>query len=151
MKLTVKQKQFCLEYAKSGNATQAAIKAGYSKNTARTQGTENLAKPAIKQELARLAEKTKAKTERDIMDAAEMQETLTKIIRQQATEENIVIEGIGDGCSEARKIDKTPSFKDIVSAIDKLARMQGAYNDKVEVSGAVPIVLCDDIKADNDS
>ena len=149
--MNAQRKKFCREYAKSGNATQAAIKAGYSEKTARVQGAFLLTIVDIQNELARLAEKTKEKTERDIMDAAEMQETLTKIIRQQATEENIVIEGIGDGCSEARKIDKKPSFKDIVSAIDKLARMQGAYNDKVEVSGAVPIVICDDIKADNDS
>ncbi|WP_161935081.1 terminase small subunit, partial [Lactococcus lactis] len=38
MKLTEKQKRFCDEYIKLGNATQAAINAGYSKRTARSQG-----------------------------------------------------------------------------------------------------------------
>ena len=147
MALTKKQKAFCLEYAKTGNATQAAIKAGYSKKTARQTGNENLTKPYIQEELNRLAVKFKVaeKEQRDIMDAAEMQEKLTQIIRQQITEENIVVEGVGDGCSEARTMKKKPSFKDVVAAIDKLARMQGAYSDKVEVSGALPVVLVDDI------
>lgn len=141
------RKKFCREYAKSGNATQAALKAGYSEKSARAQGARLLTKVDIIEELARLAEKTKGKTERDIMDAAEMQETLTKIIRQQAVEENIVIDSEG----AIKKIEKPPSIKDMISAIDKLARMQGAYKDKVEVGGAIPIVLCDDVKAEDDS
>ena len=48
-KLTVKQDAFVKEYLlNGGNATQAAIKAGYSKKTANEIGAENLAKPSIK-------------------------------------------------------------------------------------------------------
>lgn len=47
MELTIKQKRFCEEYIKTGNATEAAKRAGYSKNTAKQIGTENLSKPAI--------------------------------------------------------------------------------------------------------
>lgn len=46
-KLTPKQKKFVQEYLKCGNATEAAIKAGYSKKTARIIGCENLTKPNI--------------------------------------------------------------------------------------------------------
>lgn len=47
-KLTKKQKAFCDEYLKNGgNATQAAIKAGYNKKSARFTGSENLTKPNI--------------------------------------------------------------------------------------------------------
>lgn len=49
MKLTVKQQKFADEYIISGNATEAAIKAGYSKRTARSVGAENLTKPYIKE------------------------------------------------------------------------------------------------------
>ena len=42
MKLTEKQKKFADFYIKLGNATQAAIKAGYSEKTARFTGAENL-------------------------------------------------------------------------------------------------------------
>lgn len=46
-KLTIKQQKFADEYLISGNATQAAIKAGYSKKTARFIRNENLTKPYI--------------------------------------------------------------------------------------------------------
>ena len=45
--LTDKQLMFCHEYLKDFNATQAAIRAGYSKKTARQVGSENLSKPNI--------------------------------------------------------------------------------------------------------
>ena len=47
MKLTKKQKDFCEYYLQTGNATEAARKAGYSKNSAGPIGVENLTKPAI--------------------------------------------------------------------------------------------------------
>lgn len=46
-KLTNKQRRFCEEYVVDWNATQAAIRAGYSENTARSIGQENLTKPDI--------------------------------------------------------------------------------------------------------
>ena len=48
MKLTIKQQRFADEYIISGNATEAAIKAGYSKKTANRIATENLSKLVIK-------------------------------------------------------------------------------------------------------
>jgi phage terminase small subunit len=47
-RLTDKQKVFCEQYLIDLNATQAAIRAGYAKKTARQMGTENLSKPVIK-------------------------------------------------------------------------------------------------------
>ena len=47
MALTAKQQRFVDEYLKDLNATQAAIRAGYSKSTARQMGAENLSKPVI--------------------------------------------------------------------------------------------------------
>jgi len=52
-KLSAKQEKFCQHYAVFGNATQAAIEAGYSQRSARAMGSENLTKPDIK---ARIAE-----------------------------------------------------------------------------------------------
>ena len=46
-KLTSKQELFCKEYLLDLNATQAAIRAGYSERTACAIGTENLRKPNI--------------------------------------------------------------------------------------------------------
>lgn len=51
MALTDKQEMFCREYLIDLNATQAAIRAGYSDNTARKIGSENLTKPDIAQRI----------------------------------------------------------------------------------------------------
>jgi phage terminase small subunit len=59
-KLTDKQEQFCQEYLIDLNATQAAIRAGYSVNTARSLGQENLTKPDIQ---ARVSELNKSRLE----------------------------------------------------------------------------------------
>lgn len=54
MKLTDKQRVFCEEYVIDNNATQAAIRAGYSENTAYSIGNENLKKPEIQKYLSEL-------------------------------------------------------------------------------------------------
>ena len=65
--LTAKQDMFCLEYLIDLNATQAAIRAGYSSNTAKEQGYENLTKPHIQ---ARVAKAMKERSENTKIDAA---------------------------------------------------------------------------------
>lgn len=63
-KLTQKQKRFVEEYkANGGNATQAAIKAGYSEKTAYSIGEENLRKPEIQEALSVEEEKMRQKYE----------------------------------------------------------------------------------------
>jgi len=49
--LTAKQEKFCYEYSISLNATDAALKAGYSKDTAGSIGQQNMAKPHIRQRI----------------------------------------------------------------------------------------------------
>lgn len=51
VKLTAKQERFCYEYCIDFNATQAAIRAGYSEDTSRAIGSENLSKPYIKKRI----------------------------------------------------------------------------------------------------
>lgn len=127
--LKPRQEKFCLEYAASGNAYKSAIAAGYSENYAKGNVNKLLENVSVKKRLQEL--KAKAESEK-IADVKEMQETLTKIIRQSLTEEVVITEGSGDGCSEARKIDKTPAIKDVINAITTLGKMQGAFVDKVE-------------------
>jgi phage terminase small subunit len=62
-KLTAKQEQFCKEYLIDLNATQAAIRAGYSESAARQQGAENMAKPVILERIQEGMAKRSAKTE----------------------------------------------------------------------------------------
>ncbi|KZU53071.1 terminase small subunit [Lactiplantibacillus plantarum] len=97
-KLTPKQRKFADEYIKSGNAADAARKAGYSKRSARSVGQENLTKPDIKkyidEQMAEIASKR-------IMDATEAVELLTSIARGE-TKETVYI-GTADGVYEKHK------------------------------------------------
>ncbi|CAB1721843.1 terminase small subunit [Lactiplantibacillus plantarum] len=97
-KLTPKQQRFADEYIKSGNAADAARKAGYSKRSARSVGQENLTKPDIKQYIDdRMAEIASKR----IMDATEAVELLTSIARGE-TKETVYI-GTADGVYEKHK------------------------------------------------
>ncbi len=60
--LTDKQKLFCKEYLVDLNATQAAIRAGYSADSAQVIGSENLSKPMVQNEVQRLMEKRSQRT-----------------------------------------------------------------------------------------
>lgn len=128
-KMTEKQKRFCDEYLVDLNATQAAIRAGYSRKTARNIATENLAKPNIKNYIEkRMAEKEKEL----IADQDEVLRYLTSVMRGQSQSTELVVEGVGDGCSEARTIMKEPSEKDRLKAAELLGKRYGLYTDKVE-------------------
>ena len=134
--MTSKMKKFCLEYASSGNATQSAIKAGYAEKTAYSQGQRLLKNVEVKSYLQELAEQMESDK---IANAKEMQERLTSIIRMQTKEEIVAVEGCGDGFSEARLIEKNPNLKDVVKAIDTLAKMQGVYDTKTTLNLCIPV------------
>lgn len=76
MALTDKQEMFCREYLIDLNATQAAIRAGYSEKTAPTIACENLIKPNIQQ---RIAELKAERCERTKVDADYVLQRLTEI------------------------------------------------------------------------
>ena len=127
MALTIKQEKFCLEYAKSGNARQAYIKAGYKHkkdSTTDVNACRLLKTDKVQARLAELAEEAKNAA---IADITEMQELLTKIMRQEFEEEVIVF-----GEDGARKMKKTASAKEIINAVTTLGKMQGAFVEKTE-------------------
>lgn len=86
-KLTLKQQRFCDEYLIDLNATQAAIRAGYSEKTARQTAAENLSKPCIREYIdKRLAEKEAEL----IADQDEVLQTLTRVLRRQEMDTVVV-------------------------------------------------------------
>lgn len=76
MALTDKQEMFCREYLVDLNATQAAIRAGYSEKTAPVIGSENLTKPNVQDRIAELKGERNAKVE---IDAAYVLRRLVEI------------------------------------------------------------------------
>lgn len=135
--LDTRREKFCIEYAKTGNAYQSAIAAGYSENYARGNVNKLLENESIREKLREFNGEYKNSK---IADVQEMQETLTAIIRQYMTEEQVVIEGKGDGITEARKVDKKAALKDVVAAINTLGKMQGAFSENINLNSRVVII-----------
>jgi len=75
-KLTERQKMFCKEYIIDLNATQASIRAGYSEKTAKQIGSENLSKPYLQEEIARLM---KSREERVKLTADKVLEDIERV------------------------------------------------------------------------
>ena len=137
-KLTEKQKRFADYYIETGNKTEAAVKAGYSKKTARVIGQENLLKPAVKNYID---EKLTEMSSKRIASANEVMELLTSAARGELEEEVVVVEGEGDGCSGARTVKKQIGAKDRLKAAELLGKRYRLWTDKVEVKGMVPVMI----------
>lgn len=122
-KLTTKQQKFADEYIISGNATQAAIEAGYSKKTANRIGSENLSKLDIKKYIdERLKEIESAKT----ATQQEVLEYLSSVMRGEQREQTLI--GRGQGFQEKTYIDV--SAKDRLKAADLLNKIHQARESK---------------------
>ena len=122
MKLTEKQKKFCDEYIKLGNATQAAINAGYSKRTARSQGQRLVTNVDIKNYIDERMEQLASER---IMGAQEILERLTLIAKAEITE--TVVVASADGYAE---VEKPPDFKTQIQAMKELLKRYPG-NDKL--------------------
>ena len=129
MALTAKQQRFCDEYLVDLNATQAAIRAGYSVKTARVIGTENLTKPAVQEYIdKRMAEKQASL----IADQDEVMRYLTSVLRGESESEIVVVESIGDYLTEARRMKKAPDEKERLKAAELLGKAHQMFTDKVQ-------------------
>lgn len=136
--MTDKQKRFCDEYLIDCNATQAAIRAGYSPKTAKQTGCENLAKPDLKAYIdERLEEMHNEKT----ADAQEVLEYLTSVMRGEHKEQ--VLKLIGDGVQTISDIDV--GAKDRIKAAELIGKRYGMFKDGLAVE-VEPVTLVNDLK-----
>lgn len=142
-KMTAKQQRFCDEYLIDLNATQAAIRAGYSERTAYSTAAENMTKPVIKDYIsARMAEKEEAL----IAKQDEVLKYLTAVMRGETESSTVVIEAKEDGTTAAREMQKRPAESERLRAAELLGKRYGLYTDKVDVGGSVGVVIVDDIE-----
>lgn len=137
-KLTLKQQRFADEYIISGNATEAAIKAGYSKRTARSIGQENLTKPDIK---TYIDERLEALRSEKVADQQEIMEFLTSVMRGEVTEPMAL--GQGDGYQEVKHV--LPSAATRKAAAETLGKRYGMWTERQDVSVSGLVVFNDDI------
>lgn len=121
-KLTVKQQKFCDEYIKTGNATEAALKAGYRSRTAYSIGNENLKKPELKKYIE---EKIKEIESAKLATAKETLEYLTSVMRGEQKETVVTSKGLYKNVEVSAK-DRITAAKELLKRypIDPLSKMQ---------------------------
>lgn len=119
MKLTERQRRFVEAFIETGNAAEAARRAGYSKKTAYSIGNENLKKPEIKYAIdRRMKEIEEGKT----ATPEEIIQFLSQSMRGEIIEEVVAVEGCGDGCSSAVIVKKQIGAKDRLKAAELLLK-----------------------------
>ena len=128
-KLTDKQKMFVKEYLIDLNATQAAIRAGYSESTAKEIGCENLTKPniaeAIQEAMSERSEKVEIKAE-DVLTGIK---DLTKLVSDPVNEE----------------FNATAGFK----GYELLGKHLKLFTEKIEHTGKISFDKMSDEELDN--
>ncbi|CAI3561218.1 terminase small subunit [Clostridium neonatale] len=119
-KLSPKQKAFADYYIETGNATEAARRAGYKKPN--VQGSQNLEKLSIK---SYIEERIKATDEARIAKGEEVLEYLTKVMRGE----------------EKDQFGLDATISDRTKAAELLGKRYRLFTDKMEVTGEVPVVI----------
>ena len=132
--LKPKQEQFCLEYAKSGNAggSYQKVYGNTSDASAAVQAHRLLKNPNVQ---ARLKEIQGELASEKIMDAKEIQERLTLIGRGQVPEEIIMPTG--------ERAQKQAAIRDMLKAIELLAKIQGLFvnRSELDVKTKAPVII----------
>lgn len=154
MALTAKQKRFCDEYLIDLNATQAAIRAGYSERTAYSQGQRLLKNVEVQKYLQeRMAEKEKEL----IADQNEVMKYLSAVMRREKTESVVVTLSkeksvyVPDANGTMRKqtvkeeipqvVEIPARLSDANKAAELLGKAYGIYTDKVDMDVNVPVMF----------
>lgn len=165
-KLTKKQQLFVDEYLIDLNATQAAIRAGYSTETAAVIGCENLIKPNIKDSICKaMAERSK----RTGINADRIIQELAKIAFLNPTDvidmDEATVRGDSNRDDTAAiasvKVKRIPTDNgdiverevktyDKIKALDLLGKHIGMFTDKLKIEGAIPVVIQDDLGEEDD-
>ncbi len=122
MKLTPKQKKFADEYIKTGNATQSAIEAGYSKKYANTNAPKLLQNTTLKQYIEKCMAEIASKR---VMSYTEAVELLTSIARGEEKETVVVATPVS-----VEKVEKEADLKTRISALKEILKRY-PNNDKL--------------------
>lgn len=143
--MTDKQRKFADEYLIDCNGTRA-YKAAYPNvkkdSTAAAAATRMLKNVKVAEYVAeKLAEISSHKT----ADAQEVMEYLTSVLRGESEAEVVVVEGYGDGCSEAKRIKKNPDERERLKAAELLGKRFGLFTEKVNLEGNAKVVIVDDL------
>ena len=148
--LTDKQKRFCNEYLIDLNATQAAIRAGYSQKTARAIATENLSKPYIQEYMKDLMNQ---KDDDLIAKQDEVLKYLTRVMRREEMEHAVVVTKTKTTKSiyneETKKYDKETIEEEIPEVVDFPTKVSDA-NKAAELLGKRYALFTENVNINGD-
>lgn len=146
--MTKKQKMFADEYLIDLNATQAAIRAGYSPDTAQQIGSENLSKPVIRacidREMAERSKRTGVNADRVVQELAKIAfinatdviDPETATVKGDALpEDTAAIQSVKVKTFGEDGLEREIKMADKLKALELLGKHMGMFKDKVEVSG----------------
>ena len=154
MALNEKQQRFCDEYLIDLNATQAAIRAGYSEKTAYSQGQRLLKHVEVRNYIQqRMADKE----EKLIADQDEVLRYLSSVMRREMCENvvvtvstkrsfykpdlNGVMRKVTEEREEAQVVEIPARLSDANKAAELLGKRYSLFKDSVDVNGAIPVVI----------
>lgn len=159
--MTAKQKRFCEEYLIDLNATQAAIRAGYSPESAQQIGAENLSKPVIRAridtEIAERSRRTGVNADRVVQELAKIAfvkatdiiDPNTATVRDSATDEDKAciasVKFKSSSGESSDSVEREIRMCDKLKALELLGKHLGMFTDKVNVSGGGVVQIVDDI------
>ncbi|HAC2411867.1 TPA_asm: terminase small subunit [Listeria monocytogenes] len=147
MKLTKKQIIFCEEYvANFGNATKAAIAAGYSKKTAYSIANENLKKPELQEYIAQLTEAANSERLMKVEEALSISASIAR--GEPQAYEYIEYDESGDQIAFERKA-ISASVKERNAALEHIYKANSAFIDKQELD-IKSVIFVDDVPRDDD-
>ncbi len=161
--MTKKQKRFVEEYLIDLNATQAAIRSGYSPDTAKSIGSENLSKPdisaAVAKAMAERSKRTGINQDRVLQELArigfaritDVMDPATAKIKENASDDDLA-------CIQSVKIkpnewgtEREVKLCDKKAALELLGRHLGMWNDKLDLKGVEGVVIVNDIPKPDDT
>ena len=148
--MTKKQKRFVEEYLIDLNATQAAIRAGYSPDTAYSIGNENMKKPEIKAKIdkamAERSKRTGVNADRVVRELAKIAfvnaddviDTETATLKPDAArEDTAAIQSVKVKTFGEDGLEREIKMADKLKALELLGKHLGMFKDKVELSGTL--------------
>lgn len=149
--MTEKQKRFCDEYIIDCNATRA-YKAAYPKiksdEVARKLGSRMMTNDDVRTYINEQLEKIRSEK---TADAQEVMEYLTSVLRGESQSEIVVVEGTGEGCSSAKRVQKAPDEKERLKAAELLGKRFGIFSDKIDIDADMDLTVRVDYGDENDS
>lgn len=158
--MTKKQKLFCEEYLIDLNATQAAIRAGYSPETAGAIGAENLKKPQIQKAIARAmadrSRRTGVNADRVVMElakiafvnAADVIDAEDATLKADAADEDLAaVQSVKVKTFGEDGVEREIKLADKIKALELLGRHLGMFNDRLRLDAKLDTGKLDSILA----